>query len=336
MTSRNSIRAHSLALRHQPVLRDALRSERVDDFVLEGRTLRRLTVLIPSGGCSTPTCTMCPLPNLAYRASHDDLAQFVAEALERAGDVEMLSIYNDGSYFSPREIPVDTRRSLESLVRESDVEWFNVESLPSLIDEGLLTETSTNTNAKLLLNIGVQSGDSVIRDRCVGSPFRDVDLDRAFEAAEASGARLRTYLLFKPPFLNEFEAMEDLRGSLDRVAHPSVAIVSVNPCKVAAGTVLQEIYAAGLYRPPHLFSISRVLATGGAGRNVQVEWPTKGTCPGDVDIPHVCKICFDSLDALGSNRERPIVVPNCWHEYLNKEPRESWIERLRVFEKLTS
>lgn len=326
-----SIRSIALSLRTGRRATHGLRAARSDLFWANGRLLRRLVLVVPSGGCSTPTCSMCPLPNLAGSTPTATVIALIHDSILAAGQVQMLSLYNDGSYFAPKEMSVEFRERIEDLVCAAGIEVFNVESLPCFIERERVEATMKRSGARLLINVGIQSADSRVRERCIGSPFTQAHVDSAFEVAAATGAMLRVYLLFKPPFLNEYEAMQDLAASLERFDHPRVFRLSINPCKVASGTVLEKIHEAGLYRPPHLFSVAKVLSAWPANEIVSVEQPGYGSCPGDIAQPHLCDACSHVWQGSILIRDSLRGEPECWLRYLQREPTEGWENRERLF-----
>ena len=70
--------------------------------------------------------------------------------------------------------------------------------------------------------------------------------------------RVKTYLMFKPPFMNEIDALEHgVRWSKD-VASQSDEI-SVNPMNIQRGTVIDRLHRNNEYRPPWLWSLVEMI-----------------------------------------------------------------------------
>ena len=315
---------------------ELVRNRHFGEFHVGTRTYDRLCLTIRAAGCSVPSCTMCPLPDFGAGVSpSNDLLDAVATEIDKAPrKPEMLSLYNDGSYYAPTELAPEVRHGLEDLVRQHDVSLFNVETLPSFFDAHAIDKTRERTRAELLINVGVQSFDAEIRGRCIGSPFTKRHLERTLETAQQASLLLRIYLLFKAPFLNEGEAMQDLQRSLKAGMSSGAAIVSVNPCKVASGTVLEQAYRQGLYRAPHLHSVATVLRQLNRlreGTQITVEMPGHGGCPGDVALPHTCDRCAFLEGFLATGDAPPDGDPDCWAEHLALEPAGSWKQRADVF-----
>ena len=66
--------------------------------------------------------------------------------------------------------------------------------------------------------------------------------------------------MLKPPFLTESQAIEDCVGSvrtLKELGFPQT--ISVNPMNIQAFTLVEQMFDAGEYRPPWLWSVVEVL-----------------------------------------------------------------------------
>ena len=136
--------------------------------------------------------------------------------------------------------------------------------LSSRIDNG--------TNAKpLYVAIGLETTNDDIREKSIDKGFTFEDFNRAVRAARNTGTGIKTYLLMKPLFLTEKEAMADMKQSLADLS--GVAdIVSMNTSSVQRGTDMERFWKQGAYRPPYLWSVAEVLATGSDGCVVRSAW----------------------------------------------------------------
>lgn len=302
-------------------------------FVCGNIVYNRLCMVLSGTGCSTPTCTMCPLPSFGQKLySIESYRKAISAELEsinrkNCDRINMLSIYNDGSYYSDNELSDSYRNSLEDLVKEYRVELFNVETTPLFFDEQKILRTLERSGAKLLVNVGIQSFNSDIRRYCVGSPFSEKSIFHMFEIANKLSVDLRVYLLFKAPFLNEWEAIEDLNESLSFCRTFKVKLVSINPCKVSKGTVLADIYSKGLYRVPHYYSLFKLLDRFSKDIDIRAELPSSGSCPGDIALPHICYECEPYI----KNYSDKDITPICWIQHLHLEDRKSWNYRFNQY-----
>jgi radical SAM enzyme (TIGR01210 family) len=127
-----------------------------------GEVVGRKKVIIMSGGCSVPTCTMCPFTNennygIEGGASRESLLEQVRWTLARTEDepaYEVLCLYNDGSFFAPREIPRDVQVEIARLVAAAGVRRLVVESLPQFVTEPVL-RSFTAALGEVRLEVGI-------------------------------------------------------------------------------------------------------------------------------------------------------------------------------------
>lgn len=222
----------------------------------------------------------------------DDLRAQLHEAKERYGGESFVKIYTSGSFLDSREIPLEFRGEVVDAFREAERILF--ESRPEFVTEENIQDLR---GRKISVAMGLESGtDRVLRD-CVRKGFTTADYERAALLLRTRGVPLRTYLLLKPLFLTEREAIEDARRSI-AFASPYSESVSVNPVNVQKETVLEGLWRRGDYRPPWLWSLVEVLRGGkGTERTRVFSSPSGGGTPRGV---HNCLNCDkDFLEAIG-------------------------------------
>ena len=70
--------------------------------------------------------------------------------------------------------------------------------------------------------------------------------------------RVKTYLLFKPPFMSEGDALVHTTTWLTNVAQYSDE-VSVNPMNIQKNTIVDRLFRNKEYRPPWLWSLVEMI-----------------------------------------------------------------------------
>jgi radical SAM enzyme (TIGR01210 family) len=138
-----------------------------------------------------------------------------------------------------------------------------------------------------------------VRHDCVNKYFDFADFEAACEEARTAGedydaeAGVKAYLLMKPPFLSESEAVADMKRSVRRCADvEGCHTVSMNPTNVQRYTMVEELYHDGGYRPPWLWSVCEVLETTADADAIVVSDPVgHGSDRG----PHNCRECDDRV-----------------------------------------
>ena len=309
-TIRNSLRE----------INNPIRRSVYDKFTWFNNRINRLSLTVSGRGCKSDTCVMCPLPSYRNTTfSNEIILQAINREIESyKGNIDMLSLYTDGSYYDRRELDVELREAIEELVAINDISIFNIETLPSKFPEEEIVKTKERTKALLLINVGLQSSNSDIRKYCIGSPFTDSHLKRMIRIKTQHNIKLRGYLLFKPPFLSEHEAMLDLKKSIKYCVENKYDIISINPCKVAKGTLLEYLYNKKYYFLSHYFSIAKVISEMEEINSVRVEMPSSDGCPGDIALPHICEKCSGVWENTKINKSFS-VNPSCWDIHMKHE-----------------
>ncbi len=227
---------------------------------------RSLTIILNTGGCRWADkggCTMCGyVAEATTEVTDDDLQTQLETALEYESEharspAPVVKIYTSGSALDDRELSPAIREQIATRFGTRD--RLVIESLPQFIDQKRLTPFLEQDYA-VDIAVGLETADDRIRQDCVNKPFRFTDFEAAAETAAAAGAGIKAYLLLKPPFLTEAEAIDDMVESVRACsAVEGCHTVSMNPTNVQRYTMIDEQYFNGGYRPPWLWSIVAVL-----------------------------------------------------------------------------
>jgi hypothetical protein len=258
-----------------------------------------LTIILNTGGCRWARaggCTMCGYVAESVEGgsvSHEALLEQIDACLdherEEADDPSgLVKIYTSGSFLDEREVPAETRRAIAETFADRD--RIVVESLPDFVDREKLAEF-TDHGLETDVAIGLETATDRVRHDAVNKYFDFEDFVAASEEAEAAGAGIKAYLLMKPPFLSEAEALEDMKASVRRCS-AYAHTVSMNPCNVQRYTMVDELYFRGGYRPPWLWSVAEVLRDTADVDAIVVSDPVgHGSDRG----PHNCGECDDRV-----------------------------------------
>jgi hypothetical protein len=136
----------------------------------------------------------------------------------------------------------------------------------------------------LYIAMGLETTNDGIREKSIDKGFTFSDFRNAVDNARKGGAGVKAYLLHKPLFLTEREALLDMEQSIHDISG-MVDIVSMNPCTVQKQTELEYYWKRGAYRPPYLWSVLAVLLSA----QVPVRCDPLGG--GRARGPHNCGTC---------------------------------------------
>jgi radical SAM enzyme (TIGR01210 family) len=198
--------------------------------------------------------------------SHEDLMAQVDTCLEHEADnaadldgdrAGLIKIYTSGSFLDEREVPAKTRQAIAETF--ADRERIVVESLPDFVEESKI-EDFTAAGLETDIAVGLETATDRVRRDCVNKYFEFAEFERAAADAREAGAGIKAYLLMKPPFLSESEAIADMKRSIRRCADvEGCHTVSMNPCNVQRHTMVEDLFHDDGYRPPWLWSVADVL-----------------------------------------------------------------------------
>jgi radical SAM enzyme (TIGR01210 family) len=270
-----------------------------------------LTIILNTGGCRWARaggCTMCGYVAESVEGgsvAHEDLVAQLDAALAHEQDhadrpAPLVKIYTSGSFLDEREVGAETRAHVADLF--ADRERIVVESLPDFVDREKLADF-TERGLAVDVAVGLETATDRVRHDCVNKYFDFADFEEACAAVRAAdegapegvSAGVKAYLLMKPPFLSESEAVADMERSVRRCAAvEGCHTVSMNPCNVQRYTMVEDLHRAGGYRPPWLWSVAAVLERTADADAIVVSDPVgHGSDRG----PHNCGECDDRVQA---------------------------------------
>ena len=253
----------------------------------ERRAIRSLTVILRTIGCQWRKCTMCSFWQESAQVTQADVLTQMAHALQSSPEEEfVLKIFTSGSFLDEREITAETRRAIAKMVRErAGLRKLIVETRPEFVTPTKLEDFTGG--AQLELAIGLETADEFIRSTYINKGFTFAEYQQAAETALGCDATVKTYLLLKPPWVSEKQAIEDVISSAERVSQYS-STISLNLCNIQRHTPLETLWRRGYYRPPWLWSALEALSAI-AKRDLVVMSDPVGA--GYRRGPHNCGIC---------------------------------------------
>ncbi len=260
-----------------------------------------LTIILNTGGCRWARaggCTMCGYVAESVEGgtvAHEDLMAQVDKCLEHEAEeaeepAGQVKIYTSGSFLDEREVPAETRRAIAETFADRD--RIVVESLPDFVDREKVADF-TEQGIETDIAIGLETATDRVRHDCINKYFDFAEFERAAEAAVEYDAGIKAYLLMKPAFLSEPEAIEDMVRSIERCASvEGCHTVSMNPTNIQRHTMVEDLYFSDGYRPPWLWSVAEVLESTAETDVIVVSDPVgHGSDRG----PHNCGECDDRV-----------------------------------------
>jgi archaeosine synthase beta-subunit len=265
----------------------------VEAEALDGVRVPAFVLILRTRGCywaDEKGCSMCGYARdtLGRSATAAELAAQLRHALGRYRDEPYVKLYTSGSFLDDREVDPASREAIVGAF-SGRARRLLVESLPEFATPATLGPLKDRFAGTLEVALGLESTDPLVLARYVHKNAPPSAYLAAADRVRALGLRAKAYLLLKPPYLTEGEAIADVVRSVGEAA-PRFDSLSVNPVHIQGGTVVEWMYRRGRYRPPWLWSVVEALRRG-AGRKGEarlVSFPTAGGLPRG---PHNCGRC---------------------------------------------
>ncbi len=225
--------------------------------LLNGRPVKSLTIILRTVGCRWNRCTMCGYASEGAPATADDLmVQFLAAMKKLSGEDRVVKIYTSGSFLDPLEMPEEARAKILVDLQSRGIEKLVVESRPEYITPVRVEECLSMIDTEFA--IGLETANDLIRQKIIRKGFNFQDFIDAAKTVHDQGGKVKAYLLLKPPFLSEGEAIRDAISSA-MTASRYADMLSLNLCNIQRGTLVERLWERGEYRPPWLWSAVEVL-----------------------------------------------------------------------------
>ncbi len=240
----------------------------VDEYVscwtekdlLSGEIVDAVVVILRTSGCSWARkkgCTMCGYINDCNpEVSGENLITQTERAFEKANGGDVLKIFTSGSFLDDREISHEARQKI--LERASGrFEQVTIETRPEYVTRESLEDCLSRVE-NLQVALGLESANDLVLSHSINKGFLFSDYQKAADIVREVGASLKTYLLLKPPFLTEEDAINDSIESAKKIKDIT-DVISLNPVNVQKGTLVERLWHRNEYRPPWLWSVIQVL-----------------------------------------------------------------------------
>jgi radical SAM enzyme (TIGR01210 family) len=276
-----------------------------------------LTAIITTRGCSWRKCYMCGYWSESRDLGEDALKEQMDRIFEKLGDARILKIFTSGSFLDEKEISAELRTHFLDRCREAGIKKLIIESRPEFIESERLGDFR---GFELEVGIGLETANDFIRENCINKGFSFSDFVRAAEVLKRRGFRVKCYLLLKPPFLSEREAIEDLIESAGKVMGYT-DVISLNLMNIQKGTIVEKLWDRGLYRPPWLWSALLVL------KNISGETICDPVAGGKIRGPHNCGKCdreiVSAIRLFSLTQDKSLLEIDC-------ECKKVWLEALKL------
>jgi len=223
------------------------------------------TLLLTNRECSF-RCLMCDLwknttdepvpPGAVAGQVRDGLAGLGVDTGDPVGSgIPHVKLYNSGNFFDRKAISLDDRRQIATLVRR--FQTVIVENHPRLCDPQVI-EFRDQLEHPLEVAMGLETAHPEILAGLNKQMTLD-DFRRAAQFLSENDIHLRSFILFKPPTMEEQEAIYWAVKSVEFSLDAGADCCALIPLREGNG-MIEKLIRQGLHQPPTLASLEVALA----------------------------------------------------------------------------
>jgi len=250
-------------LQARPV-RNSLRTDRPAAFFVEAERTQQgtiedvATLFLTNRECPF-RCLMCDLwknttPDAVPSGA---IPRQIDYALERLPNTRHLKLYNSGNFFDGQAIPTADHPAIISRIRHFDT--VIVENHPKLCNERTL-DFHDRLGTEFEIAMGLETVHPQVLPR-LNKNMSLHDFSSAARRLHEHGIHVRTFILVRPPYLNEAEGIEWAGRSLEFAFANHVRCCALIPTRTGNG-IMEQLAADGHFAPPAIRSLERVQETG--------------------------------------------------------------------------
>jgi radical SAM enzyme (TIGR01210 family) len=285
------------------ILQAELDTSRIE--IMDGKPVSRAVITLRSTGCDwarrSGGCTMCGHLAGASVESEPSVERLNAH-FDRAFDhvdwarIPVLCLYNGGSVLSSSEVPDNTFEHIVArIAAEPRIRLVALESRPEFVDEQRLNWLAGALGGRSLrVAIGLESARDDVRELAIHKGITLQAMERVARIV-TQVASLRLYVLIKPPWLTEQEAIDDAVDAVRLARRLGATDIHFEPATIQRHTLVYYLWSIGRYRMPWLWSIREILRR----LDEPVYVSPFAHVPPPIAIPHNCPACSSTLmDAI--------------------------------------
>jgi len=223
-----------------------------------GQILPVATIFLTNRECPW-RCVMCDLwrKTLTTSVPPDAIPAQIDFALSQLPAARVLKLYNSGSFFDSRAIPVEDHPAIAE--RANNFERLIVENHPALIDDDCL-----RFRDRLKCRFEIAMGLETVHPDILPKLNKRMTLDQFSAAAtflRSNDIDLRVFVLVQPPFLQAEEAVLWTQRSTDFAFDCGATAVTLIPTRGGNGA-MEALAANGQFSAPRLETLETSFSYG--------------------------------------------------------------------------
>lgn len=227
---------------------------------VQGKEAKALSIILPTVGCRWRRCNMCSYFEDSPNDSNINIFNIFIEEFKSAynKEIKKVKLFTSGSFLDPREVNSDCAKKIISFLSENGINEVTLESRPEYVQEDYLKEIIGKNEIQIEVAIGLESSNNRILENSINKGFTFEDFLSASRVLKKLNIKNKAYLMIKPPFINEKEAIHDAIESAKAIEY-IVDVISFNPMTIHKNTLVEYLWNKGEYSPPWGWSILEIL-----------------------------------------------------------------------------
>ena len=250
-----------------------------------GKVESTATVFLTNRECPF-ACLMCDLWKNTTDISipAEQIVNQISGVMNHIDQARHLKLYNSGNFFDTKAIPENAYIPIAGLVKRFTT--LIVESHPKLINDKSI-KFKDLLEPELQVAIGLETSNPMVLSR-LNKQMTLLDFHQATQFLSSHRIPVRAFILLRPPFLEEKEAVKWAKRSIDFAFDSGVECCVIIPTRGGNGA-LEILHEQGYFEQPEIESLEEVLEYGvglKAGRVFADLW--------DIENFSHCNECLDA------------------------------------------
>lgn len=282
-----------------------------------------------SGGC-----TMCNYSQRVKFRVTDVLVDMAENIFYEIRNInkkyDRVKLYVNGSFFNEAELKKENAFSfLRELRNKFEINTICVETRPEYISRKKLLEYIAATELKFEICFGIESTNDKIRNL---SLHKGLKIDSFYSLCQEISdlCKVKVYILVKPPFISEKEAIQDVVNSIKDLVNHGITAITYTPIAVQKNTLLEFLLQENLYRPVWIWSLIEINTQLVSLHKKYPEIRLAGLeyYPNPIQTYYNCEICSSTLSALLEDNHN--ITWDDIHEGNRCSCYKEWLQQLKV------
>jgi len=219
-----------------------------DECSAEGEIAPVATIFLTNRECPF-RCAMCDLwrNTLSESVPSGAIPEQIDFALGRLPPARAIKLYNSGSFFDPRAIPVEDYAAIAARIQ--DFERIIVECHPAFVGERCVAFRDLLTG-RLEVAMGLETVHEGVLEK-LNKRMTLEQFETAANFLRSSEVDLRVFILVQPPFMKPEESLYWAQRSLDFAFDCGATVATLIPTRAGNGA-MEALAANDEFDPPGL------------------------------------------------------------------------------------